>query len=161
MVLQPAKGFRLLKRLGKIGLRGPTITEVNGITGAVFRVARRGGDHGPFLRGLVPLRSHLKEDDVLQIQGAESTEQAQIDPIGEGISHHRVESLGSIDVQIDAGLEGDQLLRRRFLIGKVTEKSAIGIRTGGEVLDLRVLNRGLGRQQRWHGDHRDGCDRQS
>ena len=161
MVLQPAKGLRLIKRLRKIGLRRPTISEINGITGAVFRIARRGGDHGPFLRGLVPLRSHLKEDDVLQIQGTESTEQAQIDPISEGVRHHRVECLGSINMQFDAGLEGDSLLLRRFFVREMAQKSSIGIRTDREILDLRILNRRLGRQQRRNRDHSDCCHRQS
>ena len=129
MVLQPAKGGGVLKALGEVGLRKTAIAEIHGITGAVLGVAGWSRNLGSFFGGLVPFGGHIKEDRFLEGQGAESTEQTQIDPVSQGGTHHRVEGLSGFHIQLDPRFKDNELISVSLSVGEVAQESAIGVRT--------------------------------
>ena len=129
MVLQPAKGGGVLKALGEVGLRETAIAQINGVTRAVLGVARWSRYLGSLFGGLVPFGGHIKEDRFLEGQGAESTEQTQIDPVSQGGTHHRVEGLGGFHIELDPRFKDDELISVSLSVGEVAQESAIGVRT--------------------------------
>ena len=129
MVLQPAKGCGVLKALGEVGLRKTAIAEIHGITGAVLGVAGWSRNLSSFFGGLVPFGGHVKKDRFLEGQGTKSAEQTQINPVSRGGSHHRVEGIGGLHIQLNPWLKDDELIGIRFVIGEVTQETAVGVGT--------------------------------
>ena len=84
---------------------------------------------GAFLSCLVPFRCHIEENGFLKVQGAKPAEQSEIHTISRGGSHHRVEGIGGLHIQLNPWLKDDELIGIRFFIGEVTQETAIGVGT--------------------------------
>ena len=121
MVLEPAESVGVLKALGEVGFRNPAITKINGITSAVLGVARWSRYLGTFLCSLITFRGHIKKNGLLKGQRAKPAEQAEIDTVGRSGTHHRVEGIGSLQIQLNARLKHDELISLRFAIREVPQ----------------------------------------